>query len=196
MSDPTDGSVGFAEAAGVRSPTPQQGHRSSLARRVETCVAGALAWGLAVFGATQLHRIDLPLGDGICGPWGCAAAPSALVGYHLFWLLMVAPFATLASATLPRKTAIRLSTAMLATGVCATAALAVGGAVAWLREGGEPRYATQRALFVIATTPDLPVLSVALAGGVATLIARRSDRPCTATGPGPPCRVRPTDRSG
>lgn len=154
--------------------------------RLATIAPWLLIWAAALFGTTQLRRVSLPLGgDWICGPWGCAAEPSALLGYHLFWLLLITPAVVLGCLSLPAKRARRVAKSILLLGLAAGTALAVGGAIAWPRDGGELRYATQRALFVVATTPDVPAVHVALAGGVAMAVTRRVGRAGELTSPEP-----------
>lgn len=133
-------------------------------------------WALAVYGATQLHKLDLPIGHGICGPWGCAAAPEALLGYHLLWTTLLAPPFAAVCCLLPTCRAQRLTKLVLMLGLLGVLSITVCSAAAWLWEGQAARYALQRGLFVVATTPDLPVIPLSLAG-LSGLYAKRACLP-------------------
>lgn len=148
----------------------------SMTRPVRLAI-GIAVWGGVVFGSTQLHRLDLPLGHGICGPWGCAAEPEALLGYHAFWLAIVGPTACLTCLAAPPSLSKRIALGLLLVGALGLVALVAVGTVQWLRDGGAPRYALQRGLFTVATTPDLPFLPLAIAGGLGWLTANRSRAP-------------------
>lgn len=134
---------------------------------------GIGVWGAAIFGTTQIHTLDLPLGHGVCGPWGCAAAPEALLGYHALWTVLLVPAIGLGCRVLSLQAARRVAWGALGIGLFTLLAVAGGAAIAWLRDGEPARYALQRGLFVVATTPDLPAGPLALAGLVGLLTPRR-----------------------
>ncbi|MEQ8846982.1 hypothetical protein [Botrimarina sp.] len=130
---------------------------------------GSLVWALAIYGTTQFHTLDLPIGHTICGPWGCAAAPESLLGYHLFWLVVLAPLAALTCRAASRGAGLALSRALAGLGLTAALAIVAGSAAAWLLDGGAAQHAVQRGLFVLAATPDAPMLQLLVAGGVGRL---------------------------
>jgi hypothetical protein len=137
--------------------------------RIFLLTAGVAAWGAALYGSTQLHQLDLPIGHGICGPWGCAAQPEALLGYHLFWLVLLAPLTTLVVRASPSALAVRFAWGVAAAGLLGMVLLAAWAGAAWISDGEGAQYALQRGLFVIATTPDLPVMPLLLSGLAARL---------------------------
>lgn len=141
--------------------------------RLAALSTATLVWAFALYATTQVHTLGVLTGHSICGPWGCAAATESLVGYHLFWLVLLAPLVTLTCRALPRGSALRLSRGLAGVGAVAASAVVVGSAIAWLRDGGAVEYALQRGLFVLAATPDAPLLQVALAGGLGRLVVRR-----------------------
>ncbi len=146
---------------------------SSTAVRSLLLAMGISLWGAALFSTTQLHTLDLPLGHGICGPWGCAAEPAALLGYHLFLAVLLVPVVGLVCRTLNPATGRRVAWAVIGAALVAFVAVAGVSAVEWLRDGEPARYALQRGLFVVATTPDLPVGSLLAAGLTGLLTTRR-----------------------
>lgn len=143
-------------------------------------------WGAALFGATQLHTLDLPIGHGICGPWGCAAAPEALLGYHTLWLLILAPTLVLMGRVTGPAVSRWLALGALLVGVALIAGLAGFEVVAWLRDGNPSGYALQRGLFVVATTPDLPAIPLTLAGLITRFASTLRPCPAASTTPSEP----------
>ena len=137
---------------------------------------GVVLWAGALFGSLQLHTLDLPIEHNICGPWGCAAEPQALLGYHLFWLALIAPAIVLATAATPPPWASRLALGAVTLGLAGFLALAVGSALDWVDDGEPVEYAAQRGLFVVATTPDLPFVPLLLGGLAALPLARVGPR--------------------
>ena len=131
--------------------------------------AGLGAWGASIYGATQLHRLDIDLGRGVCGPWGCAAAPEALLGYHLLLMSVIAPGIALVALWLTPQKAVRLGRGAVLLGGATLFVLFAWGAIGWLADGGATRYTLNSGLFRVATMPDLPALPV-LFGGIAARI--------------------------
>lgn len=133
-----------------------------------------LLWAAVFAASTQLHTLDLPVGHGICGPWGCAAEPEALLGYHLLWLTLLGPTLVLVCRTLGAPHGSHLANAAWKVGFLVAAGVVLWGAVAWLRAGEPPRYALQRGLFLLASTPDLPVIPLAVSGLAARFTTSRA----------------------
>lgn len=132
--------------------------------RLLTFGVGLSAWGAALYGSTQLHQAQLAIGHGICGPWGCAAAPEALLGYHLLLLTLIVPTVVLVGQWLSPEANVRLGhwgTLIGGLGALLLMAWATG---AWITDGKPLEYALQRGLFVVATTPDLPVVQLLIVG--------------------------------
>ena len=136
---------------------------------------GLIAWGAALYGSTQLHQADLAIGHGICGPWGCAAAPEALLGYHLLLLTLIVPTVVLVGQWMSPEAQVRLGRWVTLIGGAGEVLLLAWAMGAWIADGKALEYALQRGLFVVATTPDLPVGQL-LAAGLATWgFAQRRD---------------------
>ena len=138
-----------------------------------------LLWGAGLYGVLQVRQVESLNVHGICGPWGCGPPVSALISWHGFWLLLVAPIVGLTvrgcSATWLRR--VRL--AVTSIGLLALVAIAVWQAVTWLPQvpAGQPAYFVQRYLFKVITLVDVPVIPITLAGLVALVgvkLKRRS----------------------
>lgn len=131
-------------------------------------------WLAAIAGSLQMHKLSGWMTHSICGPWGCAAAPESLIGYHLFIGLLAIPMAVLLSFVLPKPWRKLLGWLLLGTGLFGIATLAGYGAIDWLdlATPTQRQYTVQRAGFVMITTPDYPVMQTALAG-LAVLLSCR-----------------------
>ena len=155
-------------------------------------LAGVVAlWAGAVYGSTRLHQLDWELGHGICGPWGCAAAPQALVGYHAFWLTLLAPSVLLVCRVAGFPAGRRIALTAASVGLLGLVGLGAYGSIQWLQDGGDANYVAHRALFVCATTPDAPFLPLIVGGLGGAVVARRAG----AAGRGPqPVEAGPLER--
>lgn len=141
--------------------------------RLLTFGVGLSAWGAALYGSTQLHQAQLAIGHGICGPWGCAAAPEALLGYHLLLLTLIVPTVVLVGQWLSSEANVRLGRWATLIGGFGALLLMAWATATWITDGSAPQYALQRGLFVVATTPDLPVAQLLIAGLATWGIAQR-----------------------
>lgn len=147
----------------------------TFAVRLLLLMAGVAVLAAAIYGSLQLHTLDLPIGHGICGPWGCAAEPEALLGYHAFWTLLLVPIVALTCRVIAGPQGKRLAILSLSVGLLGVVAIFCVGATSWARTEGI-RYAVQRGLFDVATTPDLPVIPLVIAGLVGVMAARPGRR--------------------
>lgn len=136
----------------------------NLFQRILLQGVGLLVWGAALYGTSLMHRITLPGEHSICGPWGCAAEPSALLGYHLFLLVLMAPMVVVGCQVAKEPKGKQIAQWVLYVGLIGAILFVVGGAGYWLFEGREAEYAVQRGLFLLATTPDLPFIQLCLSG--------------------------------
>ncbi|MEN1681358.1 MAG: hypothetical protein AAGJ46_17385 [Planctomycetota bacterium] len=134
----------------------------SAARSAQLAI-GVTVWGAAIWASTQLHTIDLPIDFDICGPWGCAAAPAALLGYHALWASLLIPGVAMACRALAGPVGRRIALVCFSVGAVGLISLFGWGAADWMASAGSD-YALQRGLFVVATSPDLPAGQLALAG--------------------------------
>ena len=146
---------------------------------------GLALWCVAIYGATQMHAMELEIKHTICGPWGCAAAPEALLGYHSLLVLVISPFVALVCRWAPPPSAQAVARGAILLGLLGLVGLTLGGSIAWLTGGNDSQYALQRGFFVLATTPDLPALPLLL-GGLAGRSVVRKDPP-----PSPEAEVEP-----
>jgi hypothetical protein len=91
---------------------------------------------------------------------------SALISWHGFWLLLVAPIVGLTVRGCSTKWLRRVGLAVTSVGLLALVAIAVWQAVTWLPQvtEGQPTYFVQRYLFKVITLVDVPVIPITLAG--------------------------------
>lgn len=140
--------------------------------RLSLLTLGVLAWGAVLFATTLLHRLEVDLGAGICGPWGCSANPQALVGYHAFWLVLLVPAVVCGCQAMTPPWGSRVALASLVSGIAVAVAIVGWAAGAWMLAHGA-EHAVQRGLFVLATTTDVPAAPLAVAGLVACQLVRK-----------------------
>ena len=129
------------------------------------------AWFGAVWGALQIHKLDLQLEQSICGVWGCGPPTEALIGYHTFWMLLLLPLVVSLRRSWPERCQrigwITLSLASL------VLLLQVGfDAISFARRSGSTHYLLERAGFTLATSVDLPVIPVLISAGTLLVLAR------------------------
>ncbi|MBI2477933.1 MAG: hypothetical protein HYV60_04595, partial [Planctomycetia bacterium] len=133
-------------------------------------------WSAALFAVLQIGIADDHGGHthSICGPWGCGSPIAALVGWHGFWLLLVAPVVGLLIRSWPAYQLWIGGLVLLASGTATLVGIATWEAVTWLPlvRGDQQTYFVQRFLFSVITMTDLPVIPVTLAGIAMCLSAR------------------------
>jgi hypothetical protein len=141
-----------------------------------SCVS---AWGLALYAALNVARLNLRWEHGICGPWGCGPPPEALAACHLFWLALLTPPAWLLGARLSRSGAQRVGWTLTGLGVLGLAGVVFHEMATWLSpyDDWHCRYFAHRCLFAVATLIEIPIAEI-LALGLAISIAARAQRPC------------------
>ena len=127
-------------------------------------LTGISIWGASLFGTLQLYEMDLGLGHGICGRWGCGPTVEALLGYHGFWMVLILPLALLLGLVLSNSARRSLGTWMLVGGILAAVAYMICDGVLYYGRVHTMEFSLQRALFSLAVAVDLPMLQVALAG--------------------------------
>lgn len=132
-------------------------------------------WAAGLWGSLQVHQMDLNLGHDVCGPWGCGPRVEALIGFHGFWLFLMAPVAIGAGAFLPGRLNRKVGRAILFAGLAGVVGFVGWDVISYAREAESSRYLFQRGLFTLVTTVDFPMLQTLLAGGVlATVFGRKS----------------------
>lgn len=119
-----------------------------------------IAWFGLMLVALQVQHLDL--GHGLCGEWGCGPPVAAILGMHLFWLVLILPPSVLAARCLHwpwRKIG-------LLTGVVSALGLVGFGAYDYFGinqnyylEG----YIWQRYLLSLVSLVDIPVLQILIA---------------------------------
>lgn len=123
-------------------------------------------WIAAVWGSLQIHRMDLNLGHSICGAWGCGPPVEALIGYHGFWTLMVLPIAVGLGLYLSAATSRKVGVAVVLFGLVAICIHVGWDAFTYANRVGSAEYLIQRALFILVTSVDLPMIPTVLAGSL------------------------------
>lgn len=144
----------------------------SMLKRIFFQGLGLAIWGAAVYGTSLIHLIKLPGEHTICGPWGCAAEPSALLGYHLFLLVLIAPALVVGCCAVSQPRGRQIARWSFLGGLIGILGFVIWGAGNWIIEGNGAEYAMQRGLFVLVTTPDLPLMQLSLSGVIAMIILR------------------------
>ncbi len=135
-----------------------------------------LVWAAALYGALQIglasdHGAHGHDGLSICGPWGCGPPVRALVGWHGFWLVLVALPVGLLIRWWPVVRLKFVGLRLTAVGLLPLVGIGIYEAVTWLPNisVGEPTYFIQRCLFAVVTLTDVPVIPVTLSGIVMVL---------------------------
>lgn len=125
-----------------------------------------LVWGAGMYGVLQLGNVESLNVHGICGPWGCGPPVSALISWHGFWLLLVAPVVGLTLRGCSQTWLRRGGLAVTSVGLLTLAGMAIWQAVTWLPQvpDGQPTYFVQRYLFTVITLVDVPIMPFTLAG--------------------------------
>lgn len=161
-------------------------------------ILAVLAWGVSLIAVLQLYKLEGRFGHAICGAWGCGPPVEALLAYHGFWAILLWPIAAVAATRLRPGVARALGTGLLSAGIFAIVGILLWSSIDWLMTA-ETRLkplVMQRALFVLATTIDVPSVQMAIAG----LICRFVHRPCathTPDDPQPPlCATAEENRAG
>jgi len=132
-----------------------------------------LFWPAILYSTLQFYRFQGIVGHSICGPWGCAAMPEALLGYHLFWAFLLCPAAWAISRFVNLQPRPLLPASLIGLGSCMLIGLMWLAGANWLAEKGDPQYLRQRIGFVVATSVDVPAVQIILAGALAWLGGRR-----------------------
>ncbi|MEM6799281.1 MAG: hypothetical protein AAF589_07175 [Planctomycetota bacterium] len=134
--------------------------------RLAFTACGIAVWVAALVGSVQLHRVGRWLELDLCGPWGCAAAPEALVGYHLFLTLLIAPAAVLIRWALPANWRVHFAGLLVSLGLALAVVIGLRAAVLWqeIASDAQQVYLWRWAGFVVVTTPDVPALPLTIAG--------------------------------
>jgi len=125
-----------------------------------------LAWAAALWGVLQIASLPGDWGHWICGPWGCGPPVQALVACHGFWTVLIAPvvgFSIYVGNSRHRRWWGRL---FFLSGMLGIAAIIVYQVGIWLPEATpyQRPYLVQRCLFILATTVDVPLVPMTLAG--------------------------------
>src|SRR5262249_34262953 len=111
--------------------------RGQAFRSAAISAASLLGWGLALYSALQVGRLDLRAEHGICGPWGCGPPPEALVACHLFWLVLLFPPALVVAARLAPRRVRTLGWALAVAASLGIAAVVVHEAETWLLDASD-----------------------------------------------------------
>ena len=132
--------------------------------RVALWAMGLAMWLLAMLAALRVSQLDVRFTHLICGPWGCGPTLQALVACHLFWLILLAPPATVAAHYSDISTVRLVALTAIGAAIATLAGVAIHEAITWLPQG-QGSYFIQRCLFVVVTTIELPIVQLLLLGG-------------------------------
>jgi putative copper export protein len=145
---------------------PSRSHHMSFSL-VNICV-GAIAWSGLLLGSLSIARLPGDWGHAFCGPWGCGPSIQALVACHLSWLVVLLPAAFLFanSSRVSPELVRRVGTLLVLAAIIGLLTIVVYQRIIWLPAASDFQrpYFWQRCGFVIATSIDLPLLQVLLAG--------------------------------
>lgn len=125
-----------------------------------------VAWGIGLFAILQVGRLPIDDGHLVCGAWGCGPPLQALVAWHGFWILLLAGPLTIGGRYLDRPTQTRAALLVGGIGLLGILGIVAWDLVAWYPSVSEfqQQFLLQRCLFSVATTVDLPVIALAVAG--------------------------------
>jgi hypothetical protein len=103
----------------------------------------------------------------------------ALVALHGLWFLAFAGFARWIASKWPPERVKLLGIAFCVMGLAGLVGLVGHDVLSWYQGGSSiyRKYMFQRALFVVGTTPDIPVIQTMVTGMALWVLARRSSRP-------------------
>ncbi len=125
-------------------------------------------WGLAIAACLSVARLPGDWGHSICGPWGCGPPLQALAACHAAWLaLLLPPAVILARRQWPTPRAVaRLGVLLVCAAIVALGVMLVRQRLEWWDavQPGQRDFFWRRCGFVVATTIDIPVVQLLLAG--------------------------------
>ncbi|MCA9132469.1 MAG: hypothetical protein KDA45_04920 [Planctomycetales bacterium] len=132
-----------------------------------------LLWAVGIYAALQLQNLSLANEHTICGPWGCGPTTSALAAMHLGWFALLGP----PILYLPRRLGWtqrahrRLASVLVGMAMLGIAAIVAWQWFVWLPQAGawSKQYLLQRCGFAVATAVDLPLIQLAILGGILSL---------------------------
>lgn len=156
---------------------PDQPARQGLTPGLVACL---FAWAAAGYGALAISWAPGNWGHWICGPWGCGPPLQALLGCHLAWLVGLTPVAWLAGAS-PRISEAkkrRLARGVLYVAAGLIVATIVTQCITWRPAAADyqRRYLLARIGFVMATTVDIPMWQLLVAGLVVHRQSARTEQ--------------------
>ena len=123
-------------------------------------------WVGAFWGSLQFHHLDLPLGHGLCGPWGCGPPLEAAIGFHLFWLTIFVPPTVGLGLFLTAERNRQVGRIIFTVGVCLTAAIVGYDVISHAIQSKTIDFMFRRGLLTLVNTIDVPMMQSMLAGVV------------------------------
>lgn len=126
------------------------------------------AWTAAIAACLSVRSWPGNWGHWICGPWGCGPPLQALVACHSAWLvLLLPPAVVLSQHQWPSPAALRkLGTILIGVAIAVLGVIAARQRMDWwsTAQGWQQEYFWQRCGFIVATTVDMPVVQMLIAG--------------------------------
>ena len=121
-------------------------------------------WAVALWGSLQVHRMDLHLGHGLCGPWGCGPPLEAAIGFHLFWITILLPATIGLGLYLSNSRCRDIGRILFIAAAVMTVGIVGYDVVTHAIQSGTIDYIFRRGLLTLVTTIDVPMLQLMAAG--------------------------------
>ena len=123
-------------------------------------------WAAAFWGSLQVHRMDLHLGHGLCGPWGCGPPLEAAIGFHLFWITILLPATIGVGLYLSNSKSRDVGRILLLVAVVMTLGIVGYDVITHAIQSRTIGYVFRRGLLTLVTTIDVPMMQLVAAGAL------------------------------
>ena len=127
-------------------------------------------WAGALWGSLQIHRLDLKLGHGLCGPWGCGPTLEAAIGFHLFWLTILTPPTIGLGLFLSTTESRKIGRVVFFGGAIVTLFVVGYDVVTHAIQSNTVAYVLRRGLLTLVSTVDLPLTQTMAAGAALAFV--------------------------
>jgi len=138
------------------------------------------AWTAAIAACLSIRSWPGNWGHWLCGPWGCGPPLQALVACHSAWLvLLLLPAVVLSRYQWPSPAALRkLGTFLICVAIAVLGLIVARQRLDWWNaaQGPQQEYFWQRCGFIVATTVDMPVVQMLIAGTYLLITSPRASR--------------------
>jgi hypothetical protein len=140
--------------------------------------AGLMLWGATLWMTLGLASVRGPWDGLLCGPWGCTAPLTAILACHLAWFVLLTPIAVIAWRKSPPEKLWQVSLCLLFGAGCGLLAVAICGAVVWLRvRRGSTEYLARFVGVEVVSYVELPLSEVfVIASVILVALELRAER--------------------